>query len=161
VSGGKLSETAELKAIRENLLRVRMSEWLQLPKEAPWLDSTIKVFVAVLRRIWKSGTDIATIKTLSDWIVDQIDIRGWIHRLGPDVGNDILTTGRGAYILLLLMPPSEVPREVKDAYWEWVEDRVLAQIKDEVPNLYHWIVERQKQMIFELADTDLNEGSSS
>ena len=52
VTDGELNETAELKAIRENLLRVRMSDWLQLPKEALWLDTTIKVFIVVLRGLW-------------------------------------------------------------------------------------------------------------
>ena len=40
IRDGKVIETAELKAIRENILRVRMSDWLQVPKEAPWLSTT-------------------------------------------------------------------------------------------------------------------------
>ena len=93
VTGGKVIETAELKAVRENLLRVRMSDWLQLPKEAPWLDSTIKVFIAVLRGLWRSGSDLAKVRAISDWLVDQIDVRGWAHRLNADVADDIIKTG--------------------------------------------------------------------
>ena len=54
VKDDKVIETAELKAIRENILRVRMSTWLQLPKEAPWLDTLLKVFIRVLKSLWRS-----------------------------------------------------------------------------------------------------------
>jgi len=158
VTKGKLSETAELKAIRENILRVRMSDWLQLPNEAPWLDSTIKAFIFVMRGQWMSGADLARVKVISDWIVEQIDIRGWAHRFDASVADDIVKTGRGAHILLLLIPPLDAPEDVKNAYWEWVEDSVLEPIKEQFPDLYEWIVERQKQQISELADMDLDQG---
>ncbi|MGB0683982.1 MAG: PIN domain-containing protein [Magnetovibrionaceae bacterium] len=161
VSDGELSETAELKAIRENLLRVRMSDWLQLPKEAPWVDSTIRDFIFAMRGQWKSGADLARVKVISDWIVDQIDIRGWAHRLGADVADDIVKTCRGAHILLLLTPPVDTPEDVKDAYWEWLEGSVLAPIKEQFSDLYEWIIERQKQQIAELADMDLDQGDAT
>jgi len=41
VADGGVVETAELKAIRESILRVRMSDWLCLPQEAPWLDGML------------------------------------------------------------------------------------------------------------------------
>lgn len=161
VTDGELSETAELKAIRENLLRVRMSDWLQLPKEAPWLDSTIRTLIFVMRGQWKSGADLTRVKVISDWIMDQFDIRGWAHRLDADVADDIVKTGRGAHILLLLPPPLDALEDVKDAYWEWVEDRVLAPIKEQFPDLYEWIVERKKQQISEFADMDLDQGDAT
>ena len=39
VRDNQIIETAELKAIRENILQARMNDWLQLPKEAPWLQT--------------------------------------------------------------------------------------------------------------------------
>ncbi|MEQ8442531.1 MAG: HNH endonuclease [Alphaproteobacteria bacterium] len=161
ISNRELGETAELKAIREHLLRVRMSDWLQLPKEALWLDSTIKAFIFVMRGQWKSGADLARVKVISDWIVEQIDIRGWAHRLSADVVDDIVKTGRGAHILLLIAPALDAPEDIRDAYWEWVEGSVLAPIKEQFPDLYEWIVERQKEQIAELADMDLNQGDAT
>jgi len=154
----KVIEMAELKAIRENVLRVRMSDWLQLPKEAPWLDTTLKVFIRVLQSLWKAGADLSEVTVRSNWIVDQVDVRGWAHRLGAEIGYNIVKTGRGAHILMLLTPSPDAPQHVKDAYWSWVEDRVLAPIKEQYPNLYAWIVEWQKRQIAEMADMDLTEG---
>jgi hypothetical protein len=156
VEEGEVVETAELKAIRENILRVRMSDWLQLPKEAPWLNSTLKVFIRVLKSLWIGGADLSVVTARSDWILDQIDVRGWTHSLGPENGDNVVRIGRGAHILLftLLIDASQ---EVKDAYSSWVEDRILAPIKEQFPDLYSWIVEQQRREIAEMAETELAE----
>lgn len=155
VKDGKIVETAELKAIRENILSVRMSNWLQLPKEAPWLDTTLKVFDRALKSLWSAGADLSSVTARSNWIVDQVDVRGWAHCLGGENGDNLVKTGRGVHILMLLTPPSDAPQDVKDAYWNWVEDRVLAPIKEQFPDLYAWIVERQRRQISEMANMEL------
>lgn len=149
VKNDKIVETAELKAIRENIQRVRMSNWLQFPKEVPWLVTTLKVFIRVLKSLWKAGADLSSVTACSNWIVDQVDVRGWAHRLGEENGDNIVKTGRGAHILMLLTPPFEAPREVKDAYWNWVEGQVFAPIKEQYPDLFDWICEWQRRQISE------------
>ena len=52
----KVLETAGLKAIRENILRIRMSSWIQLPTESFWLDTTLKVLIQTLKNMWKVGS---------------------------------------------------------------------------------------------------------
>lgn len=158
VKGDKIIETAELKAIRENILCVRMSDWLQLPKEAPWIDGIFKVFIRVLKSLWKDGADLPTVTVLSNWIVDQIDVRGWAHSFEPEKWDNAVITGRGAHVQMLLSPPSDVPQEVKDAYWSWVEDRILAPIQEQFPNLYSWITEWHRMMISKMADMELTDG---
>jgi hypothetical protein len=158
VKDDKVIETAELKAIRENVLRVRMSTWLQLPKEAPWLDTSLRVFIRVLKSLWRADSDLSSARARSDWIMNQIDVRGWAHSLGYENGDNLVKFGRGAYILMVLSPPADAPQEVKDEYWIWVEDRVLAPIKEQYPDLYSWIVEWQRRQIAEMANMDLTKG---
>ena len=153
---GKIEETIELKAIRENLLRIRMSDWLQLPKEIFWLETTIKSLIIALKRFWISDTDISKVKAISEWIVKQIDVRGWAHCLNDEGVDDFIKTGRGAYILLLLTSPPDASSDVKKAYWEWVEGRILVQIRDEFPDLYNWITNQLRQHILKVADMDLS-----
>jgi hypothetical protein len=97
------------------------------------------------------------VTALSNWIADQVDIRGWAHALGVENRDNIVKTGHGANILLLLTPPSNAPQEVKSAYWNWVEERLLVPIKEQDTELYAWIVDWQRRMIVEFADTDLSE----
>jgi len=154
----RVVETAELKAVRESILNVRMSDWLQLPEEAPWLDSTLKTFINVLKRLWRDGANLEEAATFSNWLASQVDLRGWAHRLVPGNVDHAIKIGRGSHILLLLSPPNEVQPATIDAYWSWVEASILAPIKERFPDLYEWLVLWQKEQVLRVADTDITEG---
>ena len=157
VEDGRVLETAELRAIRENLLCVRMRTWLQIPKEFPWLNNLRMEFIRVIKGLWKVDADFSTIKARSDWLINQIGIRGWAHSFGKEKGDNIAKTGRGGYLPLLLTPPVDVAREVQDEYWSWVQERILDPIKEEDSDLYSWIVEQQRRIIASAADMDITE----
>ena len=158
IKDGKVDETAKLKAIRENILHVRMGNWLQLPEEAHWLVELQRTFVQVLKDQWKAGADFSIAQARSDWIRAQIDIRGWAHSYGTEGGANIVKIGRSAHIMALLIPPVEEPQQIKDEYWNWVENRILAPIKEQYPDLYLELVEWHRRWIAETADMDLIEG---
>ena len=160
VENGKVIETAELKAVRENILQVRMSRWLQLPKETYWLDATLKTFIQALKGQWVSDSDLSTIRARSDWIVDQIDLRRWAHCLGAESGDNIVKVGRGPHILMLLSPPADASPKLKDEYRIWIEERILAPIKEQEPGLYSWMLAWTREQISETADMDLSEESA-
>ena len=157
VEDDKIIETAELRAIRENILRVRMSTWLQIPKEALWLDTIRKVFIRVLKGLWKADADFSSSRVRSDWIMDQIDIRGWAHSFSGENGPDIVKKVHVEQILMMLISPVDVPQEVRSEYWSWVEDRILVPIKEQYPDLYSCIVEWHRRSIAEMAERSLTE----
>ncbi|MFA5494232.1 MAG: hypothetical protein WC247_05595 [Porticoccaceae bacterium] len=157
IADGNVVETAELKAIRESILRVRMIDWLRLPKEAPWLDGTLKAIVRVLRNLWVDGTDIEEVTARSNWLVEQADIRGWAHSLVPENADNVVRVGRGALILSLLMPPpSGTQQSIVDAYWNWVEVRILAPIQEQFPEVYEWLVDWHRREVAELANAQIH-----
>lgn len=155
VKDGIVIETAELKAIRESILQVRMSTWLQLPKEAFWLESLLKTLIQVLKGQWIPDCDLSIVRARSDWIMNQIDVRGWAHFLDSEGGDNIVKIGRGTQLWMLLSPPAEVPVEIKQEYWSWIEERVLAPVKEQEPELYSWLLERAREQIAEIANLDL------
>ena len=157
VEEGKVVEIAELKAIRENILCVRMRNWLQLPKEAPWLNTSLIAFIRVMKNLWKPDANFSDVRVLSDWVMAQIDIRGWVHSFGKENGESIVKTERGAYLLLILTPPADVPQGVKDEYWNWVEESILVPIKEQYPDLYSWIVEEQRRLIASATNMDITD----
>ncbi len=158
VEDGKVVETAELRAIRENILQVRMSTWLHLPEDASWLVELQKTFFQVLKDMWKTDANFSDVRARSNWILAQIDIRGWAHQLEKEIGYNIVTTGRSAHILWTLVLPVEEPQKVRDEYWNWVEGRVLDPLKEQYPDLYSWIVKWYRRWIAEMTDMDLIEG---
>jgi len=153
VVDGNVVETAELKAIRESILRVRMSDWLQLPDEAPWLISTLKAIIRVLKNLWEDGANIDEVKVRSNWLVDKIDVRGWAHRFDPENTENTIRNLRGVYIQILLMPPDGVRQQIVEEYWKWVEEKILVSIKEQFPDLYAWLVESYKQKVDNLVTT--------
>lgn len=161
VENGKVVETLELKAIRENLLMVRMGTFLQLPNEAYWLDSSIKIFIQVLKEIWKTDTDLANKRARSNWVLDQLDFRGWAHFLGDENGNDFIKTGLNGYFIVLLTPPLDVEPNVKDAYHNWADEQILVPIKEQSPEQYHWITEWYRKKITELVENNVTRENSN
>ena len=156
VENGKVVETAELKAIRENILHVRMNTWLQLPKESPWLGTLLQVFSRVLTDLWRADVDVTSARARSDWILNQMDVRSWAHSLGKEDGDNMVKTGRGTNILSMLVPPIKEPQEVKDEYWRWVDEKVLAPLKEQNPDLYLDLVERYQRQIADVVGKYMN-----
>jgi len=161
VAKGEVVETAELKAIRESFLRVRMSNWLQLPEEAPWLDGSLKAFVRVLRNLWGNGPDIEETTARSNWLFEQIDVRGWAHSLVPENADHVVRIGRAVHILSQLMPPTGVEQSVVEAYWNWVEERILIPVQEQFPEVYEWLVDWYRSRVAAMAETQLSEGNNS
>jgi hypothetical protein len=76
---GYLSETAELKALRESLEMYRMSQGLQLPAEAVWYEDVVRALLRALRAEWTSDADVQLARTRSSWLLQELDLRGWSH----------------------------------------------------------------------------------
>lgn len=161
VKNDTVVETAELKAIRENVLCARMSTLLQLPDEATWLDALLKTFTLVLKDLWKADADLSAVRSRCDWIIDQIDVRGWAHRLSAENSDSMVKIGRGEHIVPLLLPPISATTKVQDEYWRWCEDRILEPIKEQYHDLYLAIIDWQKRRIAEVADMDLTRVSQN
>nr|VFJ42623.1 MAG: 3',5'-cyclic AMP phosphodiesterase CpdA [Candidatus Kentron sp. FM]VFJ43315.1 MAG: 3',5'-cyclic AMP phosphodiesterase CpdA [Candidatus Kentron sp. FM]VFK05486.1 MAG: 3',5'-cyclic AMP phosphodiesterase CpdA [Candidatus Kentron sp. FM] len=154
VMDGKVIETAELRAIRENLLQVRMRNWLQLPKEAPWIDSWTRVFIRVLKDQWIAEVDVSIARARSDWLVAWIDTRGWAHCFGEG-GYEFIRNGRGAQILLLMNAPFDMKPEQRERYWAWLEEAVLSSIHEQEPELFSSTLAMARQQFARIIDDTL------
>ncbi len=145
-----LIETAELRAIRENLLQTQMSNWLQLPKETYWLDRLLKTLIKQLSIVWAGQADLVRARAVSDWLLERIDIRQWAHCLGGKAGESFVMEGRLGIIMLLLSLPTGFPPEERTQYWAWIEDRLLEPIKGEEAEFYQRILDAHQQQIADL-----------
>lgn len=63
-------------------------------------------------------------------------------------------TGQGAYVASLLLSPIPSSPEVRAEYWKWAEERILAPIKQQNPQLFSWMIEFQRRIIAEVAAKD-------
>ncbi|WP_432697193.1 hypothetical protein ACQUQP_02270 [Marinobacterium sp. YM272] len=141
------TETAEFRAVRENILSIRMSETLQLPRELAWLNATLRACLLAIRDQWKSGPgfDEQAAATRSDWLLELSDIRGWAHLANIDTAR--LIEQYRAWLSCLMLLPVEQPASVREAYWRWFEGRVLNPLAEKDPQSYATLVERAKEFV--------------
>ena len=151
VSGETLEETAEIKAIREGIERVRMSNMLQLPKELTWLNGINQTCLICLKEQWKEGFNEATAVARSDWLLELSDLRAWTHRLNENV--EQLKERYRNWIMLLMILPAIQQQQVKDAYWRWFDSRVLKPFQEEEPDTYQFLLESAKERVTRIVDS--------
>jgi len=149
VSADRVVETAELKAVRENLQLARMSNGLQWPKERVWLDNVIIAFVEAIKAQWHEGMDEAATRARSDWLVEQFDIRQWAHRYTTGEQPDVASERYRGQVLSLAMLNTGVSLEIKQKYWQWFEETVLERIREEQQDLYNDIIKQVRSIISE------------
>lgn len=147
-----VDETSELKAVRESVLVARMGHHLQLPGESQWLSATVGAFVAALKGLWLGDPDVSETRTRSDWILGQIDFRGWTHRLPSEGEVRTMEGDRAEQLVRLLLPDAHVSTAVREHYWDWVETRLLKPIRDTEPTLYSGLAERFLLTVSRVAD---------
>lgn len=150
--GGHFTETAELKAIRENLLCIRMSLFLQLPNEAYWLNSIMQTLTLVLKKQWEPDIDKAVSIAKSEWILDLLDLRGWAHCQNDDSSVWMAKFSRALQLLGLLIVPNHFTTEKQKEYWDWLDSKVLNVLKHDEPEVYAFLLDESKKLIAQQLD---------
>jgi hypothetical protein len=143
---GKLVETAELKSVRESILRARMTDALQLPKEHIWLAGMSDACLQVLKGQWRDNIDDGDARARSNWLLELLDWRGWMHRIPGTPNVDDSRKGR-LRIMQLLTAIDGQSVAVNRRYWKWLEDDVLESIRNEEREAFQWLMEQAKALI--------------
>ena len=147
VINGKIIESVELRAIRENFLQIKMNNWLQLPKEVQWLNSSLTTLGRVLKQLWSTDEDSEQIIAKSKWLLELIDIRGWTHSLAPDIADNMIFNNRFIFISQLTSPPLKASPDMQKSYLKWIDEELIEPIKDYFPDIFKLLVDLEKQDI--------------
>ncbi len=144
---GVLQENTELRAIRESILRIRMSDVLQLPEEAAWFSGFLGTFTQVLKNQWVNNANIEEVRIRSNWLLEQLDIRGWAHVYTDENAEYIVRIGRSEIIMSILLPPTGVDSGILREFWKWAEERVLLPIQEQFPDLFQELVRKYEVLL--------------
>lgn len=147
VTDGKMVESAELKALRENLQLCRMSPGLQLPKESTWFDSTTRVLFETIKAQWHEGVDSETSAARSAWLLQLLDLRGWAHRYVNEQNRGISEARFRAQILALMTFSIEAPAPLRRAYWEWLDSALVDGVREQQKDAYVALVQDAQRII--------------
>ena len=151
VQEGKVTESAELRIIRENVLSARMGNWLRGGDAIQWLRSFHDVLQGTLRKLWDSDDELCKIRARSDWLWALMDVRGWAHAFDRERSDAAVD---GLYLIAVagLTTLSITDRKKRrHEYHQWLEDRVLASIREQDGKLFSRIVGWNRQLIASVA----------
>jgi len=146
-AGGSVVETAELKALRENLQLCRMSTGLQLPKEAVWFDNIVRVLMDTIKLQWNDGADYEVARSRSNWLLQQLDLRGWSHRLINEHNRGVSQLRFRAQLLALMASSVEASAATRSLYWEWLNQALVNDVSTQQPQLYEALVSDVSRLI--------------
>jgi hypothetical protein len=129
---GYLRENAELRAIRENLERLRSTTILQQPAETPYPDRLRMTGFLAIRNIWADTTvPIPTAIARTGWLWRNLMSTpiDWAHTIVDPAGVIPPTTGFLNEVagLLLTIPIADLERA--RTFRDWVEAIVLAPLQ--------------------------------
>lgn len=147
VAHGELVETAELRALRENLQLCRMSTGLQLPRESVWFDGVVRALLETIRSQWREGTDLGIAIARCNWLLAQLDLRGWVHRLANQHNRGIGEARFRAQLLALMTFNVEARPHLRKAYWEWLEEALLEGVRTQQGDLYGTLIDDIRKLI--------------
>lgn len=158
VVDGQVVENAGLKAIRESLLRIRMSDILQIPKELPWLNAIFEECYEVMRALWDEDADQTISIACSNWLFELMDIRKWSHRLS--VAELDVRVRFEAQMMALMIIPNHKSSSVREKYSNWLERRILRKLKEEESDLYNSLLDRASKVIEHGVKQQYDQGGS-
>ncbi|MHC2282897.1 pimeloyl-ACP methyl ester carboxylesterase [Bradyrhizobium diazoefficiens] len=159
VVDGKLIETAELKAVRESILVAQLSDSLQLPKEAVWLDTVSFCFIETIKAQWPDGIDEAMAIARSNWLLEPFDIRRWASRYHDQGQPNAMSTRYRDQLLSLGMLNTGVKFETKQKYWRWYESALLEKVHQEEREFYAEIIDQVRSLILDAATKEPKEAA--
>jgi hypothetical protein len=150
VVDGRCVETAELRAIREALLKARMSKMVQIPVEVPWLQGSMSMVVHTIRELWIRRP--AEAAAYGQWLLGLLDLRGWSAL--AIVGNERVFAlyGYASQILQLMFAPIADSPDIAQAYSTWITEVLLNDIRHSRPEMFTWLVARAQEFIAQSVD---------
>ena len=157
LNDSEIVETAELRAIRELLLMARMRKILQIPAETAWLHKSMRSVIQTIRGLWKQGADLDEAAVRAEWLLGLLDVRGWAPSAGPGNERNFALFAHAAHIQSLMSPPDDVPDNIRDAYYDWINRRLLQGLRDSEPEAFGWIVDRARELIVHAAETTVRQ----
>ncbi len=136
---GQLVETLELRAIREHLASLRISEYLQMPQEAPWLLGLMASIRQACRQIWASDETDDVCAAKCEWLLELHDLRGWSHRMGFfGKGEELDALYARQTIQFIANVPGD--QGARDRSQDWINGTVLPRLRRRYPRIYRELV---------------------
>lgn len=137
-ASGLLRENAELRAIRENLHRLRSTTILLQPAETPYLDRLRITGLIAIRKLWSdTSVPIPTALARTEWLWRNLMCTpiDWAHTIADAAGVVPPTTGFLNEISGLLLVTAVAELDRARAFRDWIEGAILKPLERVSPEM--------------------------
>lgn len=147
IVAGEFKPTKQLRQIRENLLLIRISGLVQLPRDAQWLHETMKKIAQAIRNQWSADIPLELSRVRSCWLYELMGYREWAqaHQIRGDGGMAYL--GEVLKVNSMLIAPESLSNEQKEGYKAWLDEFVLGPLRDIDPWSFKSMVDSMKRQV--------------
>ncbi|ELB2148268.1 hypothetical protein QNS29_000344 [Vibrio parahaemolyticus] len=142
-------EGVELKALRLNMLLIKSSGFVELPRDAEWLIKLMSSFSNYLKKVWDRYEDDQKCVAISNWLFKLIDYKTWAGCYTDSIGESFVQQADMTRINSLLNSCDITRSERRSAYQDWLTSKVLHDVKYNNPNLYRQLLVSSRHMILE------------
>lgn len=146
---GVLMETAELRAIREAVLQLRLNNLLQTPHELTWLQNYTLALIRATRAHWKRSADSEEAKARCEWLVPHFNSCGWAAIAQKGATALFVQTSYAAALHGLAFIPDVSDRTAAEPYHLWLDERLLLAIKETEPEIFNQIIATARAVLRE------------
>jgi len=152
---GKVRPTKELKLLRENLSLLKMSRLVKLPRDAEWLQGTIRNLSNALKNQWANDIPIELSYARSNWLYELLDFRGWSHCFEFRTEEGVANFGEMFRAQSLLIAPDNLSLKLKNQYNKWLDEKVLLPMRNYDPASFNALVDSVKEHMNNNSQQDL------
>lgn len=146
-SDNNLTENAELRIIRQYLMRIRSLNMVQSPLEEPFLTQLRLTCVLMIRRLWQDDDlPVERVVVLTDWVWNNVSPSplDWGYVAPLDDDGTALRQKYVDYLTPLLSPLGLKDPTRYDAFRQWIERSVIAPLLPANDRLIDDLAERTK-----------------
>ena len=137
-------ESAELRAIRQTICRLRSIKMARLGDELAWFNHLAMVGGLTVHRLWDDETiSEARARALSDWLVDSLIPwpLDWQDSIAEGHWIDLELAMAGCLYPLIIVRPHHASRERKRAYGRWLDDKLIQSLLGTAPRVVELVAE--------------------
>ncbi|HIE1227949.1 TPA: PIN domain-containing protein [Serratia marcescens] len=147
ISNGEFKPTKQLRLIRENLLLIRISGLVQLPRDAQWLHETMKMIAETIMAQWSADIPLELSRARSCWLYELMGYREWAqaHQIRGDGGMAYM--GEVLKVNSMLIAPESLSNEQKEGYKAWLDEFALGPLRDIDPWSFNKVIDSMKQQV--------------
>ena len=136
VKESRIIESAELRAVRESIDCVKMSDMLELPHETRWLTNLTLTTIRTIGAVWSGESERLAAVARSDWLLEIGNPVSWAHRMNEDTLNN---TRRFWHVILAMLSAGR-EHDFTEGYSDWIESRLLMSLRNGQPKLYEELI---------------------